>query len=159
MILKSRKLRQNPTLVRLLDYLIKETLAGRSARLKQYNIATAVLGRAADFSPETDPIVRITVGRLRKVMAEHYALEGLAEAARFEIPVGSYVPMLLLAEPASAAEYPERPPGSSLAERVPEDAASAALRHHAPGHDVVTLAVLAVVCMNFVLLAMMLFKH
>lgn len=51
---------------RLLDYLVKEVLAGRKARIKAYSIATEVLGRAPSFDPQKDPIVRIEAARLRR---------------------------------------------------------------------------------------------
>src|SRR5688500_10190511 len=42
---------------RFLNYVVEETLAGRSCRIKAYSIATEVFGRNADFDPQVDPIV------------------------------------------------------------------------------------------------------
>ena len=40
---------------RLLEHLVRETLAGRSDRLKGFAIAVAVFGRDETFDPQTDP--------------------------------------------------------------------------------------------------------
>ena len=42
-----------------LRYVVGETLAGRTERIKAYAIAVSVLGRDANFDPQTDPVVRI----------------------------------------------------------------------------------------------------
>ena len=44
---------------RFLRYVVEETLAGRSERIKAYNIATTVFDRDEGFDPQSDPIVRI----------------------------------------------------------------------------------------------------
>jgi adenylate cyclase len=44
---------------RFLSYVIEETLAGRSDRIKAYNIAVTAFDRSEDFDPLTDPFVRI----------------------------------------------------------------------------------------------------
>jgi adenylate cyclase len=49
----------------LLSYLVTEELEGRGERIKAYSIATEVFGRAKDFDPQQDSIVRVEVGRLR----------------------------------------------------------------------------------------------
>ena len=51
---------------RFLDFVVRETLAGRSDRIKAYSIAVDVFGRSEDFDPSTDPIVRIEATRLRR---------------------------------------------------------------------------------------------
>src|SRR5262245_59076968 len=51
---------------RLIQYLATEELEGRGDRLKAVSIATDVLGRSADFDPQTDSIVRVEMGRMRR---------------------------------------------------------------------------------------------
>jgi hypothetical protein len=58
--------------------------------LKEYQIATEVLGRPVGFDPQSDSTVRVQAGRLRVKMAEYYANEGVDDAVIVEIPKGSY---------------------------------------------------------------------
>src|SRR5215472_3885837 len=67
---------------RLLTYLVEETRAGRAARLKAYNIATAVLGRNERFDPQIDPVVRIEVSYLRRCLERYYLTDGRSETLR-----------------------------------------------------------------------------
>jgi adenylate cyclase len=85
---------------RLLTYLVEETRAGRGARLKAYNIATAVLGRNERFDPQIDPVVRIEVSYLRRCLERYYLTDGRSEPLRLIIPKGSYAPHLEPATPA-----------------------------------------------------------
>ena len=55
---------------RFLEYLVNETLAGRSDRLKGYNVALAVFDRPETFDPILDPVVRIEAARLREKLRE-----------------------------------------------------------------------------------------
>ena len=58
--------------------------------LKEYQIATEVLGRPPGFDPQSDSTVRVQAGRLRVKLAEYYAHEGLHDPIVVEIPKGSY---------------------------------------------------------------------
>jgi adenylate cyclase len=77
---------------RFLDYVVNEALAGRGDRIKAYNIATSVFGRGADFDPQTDTIVRIEAGRLRRALEHFYLTCGEHGPVRISIPTGAYVP-------------------------------------------------------------------
>jgi adenylate cyclase len=77
---------------RFLEYVIEETLAGRGARLKAYNIATTVFGRPDSFDPQLDPVVRMEAGRLRRALERFYLLEGNAVSVRIAMPKGGYMP-------------------------------------------------------------------
>ena len=81
-----------PQLQNFLRYVVTETLDGRARRIKQYTVATGAFGRADDFDPEADPIVRITARRLRRTLLEYYSSEGAEDPIRIEIPKGTYVP-------------------------------------------------------------------
>ena len=48
------------------------------------------LGRVSDFDPNSDAIVRVYVGRLRKALTLYYATEGRDDQIRIEIPKGGY---------------------------------------------------------------------
>ncbi|EWY37023.1 hypothetical protein N825_22195 [Skermanella stibiiresistens SB22] len=76
-----------------LRYVVNETLAGRTDRIKAYAIAVSVLGRDESFDPQVDPIVRIEAGQLRRRLERYYLTEGSASTLRIELPKGSYVPV------------------------------------------------------------------
>ena len=76
---------------RFLAFVVEETLASRSNRIKAYNVALAVFDRSSDFDPLTDPIVRIEASRLRRSIEHYYLTGGLADRVRIAMPKGSYV--------------------------------------------------------------------
>ena len=77
---------------RFLQYVVEETLSGRTERIKAYSVATSVFGRDASFDPQTDPIIRIEASRLRRSLERYYLTAGKHDPVRIEIPKGSYVP-------------------------------------------------------------------
>lgn len=77
---------------RFLRHIVTETLDGRAHRIKAYGIATAVFERDSDFDPQTDPIIRIEAGRLRRALAHYYLTAGQGDPIRITVPKGSYVP-------------------------------------------------------------------
>jgi adenylate cyclase len=91
-----------------LGYIVEEVLAGRSDRLKGYAIATAVFGRDASFDSQTDPVVRLEAGRLRRALEHYYLTDGRDDPVRIEVPKGGYVPVFHR-QPVAAAT-PGAPP-------------------------------------------------
>jgi tetratricopeptide (TPR) repeat protein len=89
----SRSLRPSAHLVRLLRFLVNETLAGRGGRLKEYVLGTEVFDRGPDFDPQIDTIVRVQVRRLRSKLTEYYANEGAHDSIRIQLNPGSYAPI------------------------------------------------------------------
>jgi hypothetical protein len=87
---KSHSLHSSESLCKLLRYLAEHSLDHPGVALKEYQIATEVLGRPAGFDPQSDSTVRVQVGRLRVKLAEHYANEGSQDAIVVEVPKGSY---------------------------------------------------------------------
>lgn len=81
----SRRMRE------VLTFLVEETLADRGPEIKAYTIATEVLDRSVDFDPQSDAIVRVAVGKLRKRLDKFYKLRGLGGPIKISIPVGSYM--------------------------------------------------------------------
>jgi len=77
---------------RFLSYVVDETLAKRSDRIKAYSIAVEVFGRDASFDPQSDPIVRIEAGHLRRALERYYLTAGLTDPILVTIPKGGYVP-------------------------------------------------------------------
>jgi len=87
---KSHSLHSSESLCRLLRYLAEHSLDHPGVALKEYQIATEVLGRPPGFDPQSDSTVRVQAGRLRVKLTEYYANEGAADPIIVEIPKGSY---------------------------------------------------------------------
>jgi TolB-like protein len=114
-VLRSEAFQQAGRASQFLRFIVDETLADRGDRLKGYTIAVEVFERPADFDAQTDPLVRVEAGRLRRRLMEHYLAEGLESPVRIELPRGGYTPIFRysasvrhLAEP-PAEEVRERP--------------------------------------------------
>lgn len=102
-VLASDIFRSAPQLAAFLSYVVQESLAGRAGELKGYTIAVEAFGRPADFDPQTDPIVRVEAGRLRKALNLYFAAEGVNDPVRIMVPVGAYVPIFTRIDSASPA--------------------------------------------------------
>ncbi|MDX8525853.1 tetratricopeptide repeat protein [Mesorhizobium sp. MSK_1335] len=121
---------------RLLRYLVEREQAGQADRLKGVSIAMDVFGKDGDFDASTDAVVRVQAGRLRELLEQYFANEGIAEPMRIAIPRGGYVPSYELnairlpgdAKSASG-NIAQRP--DALAEAAP--ATTEYLDGHAPG--------------------------
>jgi adenylate cyclase len=92
-ILASPHFVNSPNLHNFLRFIVEKTLAGESADIKGYTVATQVMGRKADFDPNLDPIVRIQAGRLRRALEQYYGVQGKSAALVIDVPKGSYVPV------------------------------------------------------------------
>ena len=86
----SSLLHGSESLCRLLRYLARNAVDHPGAHLKEYQIATEVFGRSADFDPQLDSTVRVQVGRLRQKLHEYYSSEGVEDAILVDLPKGSY---------------------------------------------------------------------
>lgn len=84
--------RNSLRLARFINFVVETALAGNGERIKAYTIAIEALGRAADFNPEVDAIVRVEAGRLRAALARYYATEGRDDSLVIDLPRGNYVP-------------------------------------------------------------------
>src|ERR1700693_2269422 len=89
-IAQSHTLRKAESLCKLLRYLADHALAQPGVPLKEYQIATEVFGRPADFDPQVDSAIRVQAGRLRLKLLEYYSHEGMADGIVVEMPNGSY---------------------------------------------------------------------
>ncbi|MGK9236788.1 hypothetical protein KXS07_33525 [Inquilinus limosus] len=111
-ILTSADFRASERNRRFLRYVVEETLAGRTDRIKGYSIAVAVFDRDESFDPQVDPIVRIEAGRLRRSLDHYYLTGGQDDAIRITVPKGTYVPTFTAREAAgpTIAPLPDPPP-------------------------------------------------
>lgn len=92
-LVDSDALRRAPTHVRLLRYLVARRVAGDAGALRETSIALEVFRRdPASFDPQTDPIVRVTTGRLRDRLEAHYARFDKPPKLRIVLPKGRYAP-------------------------------------------------------------------
>jgi hypothetical protein len=89
-LINSHSLRGSESLCKLLRYLAEHSLDHPGTSLKEYQIATEVLGRSVGFDPQSDSTVRVQAGRLRIKLAEYYAHEGPNDPIVVEVPKGSY---------------------------------------------------------------------
>jgi hypothetical protein len=92
-VIASAVFRASPRLAQLLRFVVEHSLAGEGTRLKGYTIAVEAFGRAPDFDPQIDPIVRVEAGRLRQRLDRYYAGEGAGETVWIELPRGGYEPV------------------------------------------------------------------
>jgi adenylate cyclase len=75
-----------------LRFVVAETLEGRADRLKGYTIAIEVFGKPPEFDAQTDPLVRVEAGRLRRRLMEYYHGEGGDDPVRIALPKNGYTP-------------------------------------------------------------------
>jgi tetratricopeptide (TPR) repeat protein len=113
-ILGSDVFRSAPQLSAFLAFIVERAVDGRSAELKGYTVAVEAFGRPPDFDPQTDPIVRVEAGRLRKALSQYYLGDGVEDPIRITMPVGGYVPVFEFGMPA-ATETPEAEPSAGVA--------------------------------------------
>ena len=100
-IASSSLLHGSESLCKLLRYLARTAVDHPGSHPKEYQIATEVFGRSADFDPQMDSTVRVQVGRLRQKLHEYYASEGGGDAILVELPKGSYALGLHRRDPAA----------------------------------------------------------
>jgi tetratricopeptide (TPR) repeat protein len=105
-VLASSAFQASPNLAAFLRFVVEATLSGQADRIKGYTIGTEALGRGRDFDPQTDPIVRVEAGRLRRTLYSYYANGGANDQIVIALPIGSYVPTFTWREPAAAVAPP-----------------------------------------------------
>src|SRR5690348_4165200 len=108
-IATSSVLQNSESLCRLLRYFARYTVQHPGSHLKEYQIATEVFGRPADFDPQADSSVRVQVGRLRQKLQEYYHSDGARDAVQVELPKGSYT-LEIHRPPANNTEKPMTSP-------------------------------------------------
>jgi hypothetical protein len=112
-LINSHSLRGSESLCRLLRYLAEHSLDHPGVALKEYQIATEVLGRPAGFDPTNDSTVRVQAGRLRVKLSEYYAHEGADDPIVVDVPRGAYALSFHLKSPVGSTPI-------ALADRLPK---------------------------------------
>ena len=81
-IINSADFMSKPRMQRLLEYIVIEYLEGREDQLKGYSIGVDVFEQGENFDPDHNALVRINVGRLRRLLKFYYLQEGKEEGGR-----------------------------------------------------------------------------
>jgi hypothetical protein len=89
-LVTSQTLHGSESLCKLLRYLATHAVEQPGVPVKEYQIATEVFGRPANFDPQVDSTIRVQAGRLRVKLTEYYASEGTEDPIVVELPKGSY---------------------------------------------------------------------
>lgn len=94
-------------------HLVSEELEGRGEELRGTALAMDLFGRGADFDSNSDPVVRVEAGRLRKALEHYYLTSGSRDDLVIDIPKGQYRPVLTTrtpeTEPSPSAHRRELP--------------------------------------------------
>src|SRR5499427_137906 len=93
-VLSSSGFARNERLSRFLRFLVEQHLEGKDEELKESVIGVEIFGRAPDYNPKRDAIVRTEASRLRARLTEYYANGGKRDALVIELPKGGYVPAI-----------------------------------------------------------------
>lgn len=89
-ILQSRAFGGSELLRNLFSFLAEHSLEKPNQVIKEYDLATTVLGRPESFDARLDSAVRVHTARLRAKLAEYYMSEGIDDAILIEVPKGSH---------------------------------------------------------------------
>ena len=111
-ILSSKTFRQTDRIKRFLDFIVKETVAGRADKLKEFSVGVEVFGRDSAFDPRFDPIVRVQARRLRAQLERYYAEEAAPDEMVLEVPKGRYAVIFKDGKPTKAS--PSKKSASSV---------------------------------------------
>jgi hypothetical protein len=80
----------------LLLYVVEKTLEGKSEDLKERVLGIEVFQREPDYDTNSDTIVRVTAGEVRKRLAVIYHESEIEHAVQITLPTGSYIPEFFL---------------------------------------------------------------
>ena len=91
-IVASEPFRPSAQLQAFLRFVVEATLKGEAERIRAFTIAVEAFGRAEDFDPQSDPIVRVEAARLRRAIELYYNGPGADDPIEIVVPRGGYVP-------------------------------------------------------------------
>src|SRR5580704_885052 len=79
----------------LLQYIVENTLAGKTDLLKERTLGIEVFDRPSTYDTNAETVVRFTAGEVRKRLLLYYHEGGRKSNVRISLPVGSYIPEFL----------------------------------------------------------------
>ena len=88
-ILESKAFARSERLRAFLAYVVEKEMAGEGHQLKGYSIAIDVFDRPQAFNADSDPLVRVHAGKLRKLLKAFYEGDGADDEWRIAIPKGT----------------------------------------------------------------------
>lgn len=91
-ILSSRFFRSAIRCRQFLEYVVRNSLDGKSEQLKERTIGTEVFHRPAGYATGDDAVVRVQAGEVRRRLGQYYLSAPADSQIRIELPVGSYSP-------------------------------------------------------------------
>ena len=91
-ILTSSHFKASKNSMAFLRHVVERSLEGDDASLKERVIGSEVFGRRPDYDSNSDPVVRITAGEVRKRLALYYRNAETAAEVLITLPVGTYRP-------------------------------------------------------------------
>jgi hypothetical protein len=103
--LHSEAFRLAPGLQKFLEFVGSKTIEGLSHEIKEYTIGTEVFGRASEYDPKIDTVVRVQAHRLREKLKEYYSEEGAGDDILVVIPKGHYIPCFSRRGSAAGGEF------------------------------------------------------
>lgn len=93
-LLGSPLFRHSERLGRFLKFVVEESLAGGTDRLKESVLAIEIFDRETTYDSRVDSVVRVEARRLREKLDKYYATEGQDDPVLIEMPRGAYVPAI-----------------------------------------------------------------
>jgi len=119
-ILASKEFNSSPRRRAFLRYIVEAEAAGKGHLIKEYSIAVDAYREDPSFDSSSRSNIRVQARRVREALDRYYADAGAADPLRIVIPVGSYTPIFVDQDPASAALASE---GAEIkSEKEPEPA-------------------------------------
>jgi hypothetical protein len=117
----------------LLQYIVENTLAGKSDLLKERTLGVEVFDRSPSYDTNGDTVVRYTAGEVRKRLSLYYSELGRRPAIRISLPAGCYVPEFFHDhDEFDRAEGASHPAAHSASTDSPDEVAGDLLEHGRP---------------------------
>jgi hypothetical protein len=138
-------------------YIVDRCVRGRTEEITEQRIGVTVFGRAEDYDPTDDNIVRSYARKLRKRIEEYFSSEGREETLRLEIPRGGYTPIFTEVAPlpdqvhdtpASETSDNQEPP---IEKTIAPTESEAPIPHRARGYLRVTPGIILALLMGVLL--------
>lgn len=112
-LLGSKYFSHSPQKRKFLRLICDFYLSDRVRELNEYLLGRDVFNRGANYHPADDPIVRVVAHDVRKKLEMYYQHEGLDDAIRLQIPIGSYEPQFARRQSQRLETAPALPPAST----------------------------------------------